>query len=307
MSCLCPFFTKWKSIFILSPYVRSVSWSLLAFFISALNDTIVKLSGLSLPGINVLFFRFFFSALTLLPFVLFNPSGFKTNHLKIHSLRGFLFTMGMIPWCYGLIQLPLPLVTVISFTTSLFVILLAAIFLRESVGWQRWAATFFGFLGIIVSVGYAPLPSSSWTFVILALLATLLFASLDILNKRLLVLKESMLSMIFFSAVFTTLFVSPLAFYSWVTPDLKDLGLLFVLGLGANGFLGCLLRASSVYDVSGLQTLRYSELLFSSLLSIIFFHTWPSLSLCFGAFLIIPATFYLGRHELSLEKKQKAI
>lgn len=297
-----------KSKFIrFSPYARGVSWSLLAFFISALNDTIVKLSSLNLPAINVLFFRFLFSALILLPLVLRKKETLKTKHLGVHSLRGFLFTLAMIPWCFGLISLPLPLVTVISFTTSLFVVLLAGIFLREAVGWQRWLATCGGFLGIVFSVGYAPLPPSSWSFVLLAFLATLLFATLDILNKNLLMLKESMLSMMFFSSIFTTIFLLPLVLFSWVTPSFKDLLLLLVLGLGANGFLACLLKASSAYDVSALQTLRYSELLFSSLLSILVFQTAPSWSLYIGMLFIVPSTLYLGRHELLVEKKKTSL
>ena len=282
-------------------YLWGVFWSISACLISALNDLISKLSGSHLGGIQVLFFRFFFSTLFLLPLVIKNPQKFETRHLKIHGLRGGLFALAMLPWCYGLIQLPLPLVTTISFTTPLFVTIMAQIILKESVGWRRLMATLIGFAGIVVSTGFTYKGING--VVGLALLATFLFAVLDIVNKRLLTLHEGIESMMFFSALWTTVLMLPLVIYHWQIPAWADLGLLALLGLGANGLLGCLLKASACCDLSALQPLRYTEFIFSSLLSVLVFGQWPTMDVLLGIALIVPATLYLGHHELKLEKR----
>lgn len=283
-------------------YIRGAIWILIACFISALNDMIFKLSGQHLNGVQALFFRFLFSVLLLIPFVIANPKKFTTKHFYIHALRGGLFALGMLPWCYGLIKLPMPLMTTISFTTPLFVIIMASVFLRESVGWRRLAAAIIGFLGIIISAG-ATCCNINW-FVGLALTATLLFAILDILNKRLLAVDEGIWPLMFFSALWTTIFTFPLAVYEWQTPTFTDLGLLAVLGVGANAFFWCVLKAANSCDISALQPLKYSEFIFSCIMSVIVFAQWPTLPILIGIAMIIPATLYLSHHELKLEKKK---
>lgn len=283
-------------------YVRGAFWSLTACFVSVLNDTLCKKSGMQLSAIHVLFFRFLFSTLTLVPFFIAHPRFFMTKNIGVHAIRGGLFALAMVPWCCGLIQLPLPLVTMIGFTTPLFVTFFARIFLKEPVGWQRILATTVGFMGIITSIGFSL--QGATNMVGLALLATSLFATLDIMNKRLLVLNEGMGPMMFFSALWTTVFISPFALWQWPVLSLDLLYPLFFLGIGANLFLWCLLKASASCDLSALQPLRYSEFIFSCLMSVIVFQQWPTQEVLMGIVLIIPATLYLSHHEIKLERKK---
>jgi S-adenosylmethionine uptake transporter len=281
----------------------SVFYCLSAFLISALNDVISKKAGLKLGGINVLFFRFFFSVLCFAPIIFFNRQAFVTKQMGKHMLRGGLFALAMLPWSYGLISLPLPLITTIGFTTPLFVTVLARLFLNEKLEWRRTLATLLGFSGIVVSVGWG---FSDWNlWVGLGLLATVLFATLDILNKYLLTNKEGLIPMTFFSALWTCLFTLPLAAYDWVVPSYADLFFLMVLGGGANLFLFLLLKAFSLSDISSLQPFRYFEFLFSCVLSYFIFDQSPSLNVLLGVCLIIPATLYLTCFESFHKKKNQ--
>lgn len=283
-------------------YLSGAAWGLTAFFISSINDLLSKKFGMRLGGANILFFRFLFSALTLLPFVLAQPARFATRQWKIHALRGGLFTLAMLPWSYGLIELPLPLVTTIGFTTPLFVIILAKLFLGEAIGWQRAGATVCGFIGIMISAGFSLKGINGW--IGLALLATALFAVLDIVNKRLLMTDEGILPMMFFSAVWTSIFTAPLAALTWQTPTWQELGALVVLGCGANVLLGCLLKAYALCEVSAIQPLRYMEFLFSCALSILFFNEAPTTNVLIGVCLIIPTTAYLSYTEAARVAKK---
>jgi S-adenosylmethionine uptake transporter len=139
----------------------------------------------------------------------------------------------------------------------------------------------------------------------LAILATLLFAILDIVNKRLLVLNEGIEPLLFYSAIWTTLWTLPFALYYWKTPNMSEWALLVGLGFGGNFLLGCILKSLSYCEVSSLQPLRYSEFIFSSILSILVFHKWPTLSDAVGMGLIIPCTLYLVHHEFQLERRSR--
>jgi S-adenosylmethionine uptake transporter len=183
---------------------------------------------------------------------------------------------------------------------------LAGVFLKERLGWQRLLATGVGFAGIMISVQF-DIQSIMTSMAGLAILATLLFAILDIVNKRLLILNEGIKPLMFYSAIWTTLWTLPLALYYWKTPSMEELGLLALLGLGGNCLLGCILKSLSYCEVSSLQPLRYSEFIFSSILSILFFQKWPSIYDGFGMALIIPCTLYLAHHEFRLDQASSKI
>jgi len=286
-------------------YLKGVMWFVMVSLVSASNDALIKYLGLRLSGIEVAFFRFFFSCITLLPFMFKEGvTGFRTAHLGVHGVRAVFLFLAIAPWCYGVIYMPLPLVTTISFTTPLFTLLLAHLFLKEHVGAHRIVATCFGFLGIVISTGSFSfhLHWSVW----LLLLSTLLFASLDILNKKLLVESESLLKMLFFSALGTTVISLPFAVLDWQMPDARELLILCCLGVGANLILYCLLKAFQYADLSALQPFRYVELVLATLFGVAFFGQWPSVSTLLGAALIIPSTLYIVHQEMRDKPKSDA-
>lgn len=293
-------------------YMLGASWALVAYFISALNDFLGKDTG-RLGGGEVLFFRFLFATLAFLPVLLVKGREmFRTSHIKTHALRGAFFAIAMLPWSYGLIDLPLPLMTAIGFSTPLFTVSLAYFVLKEPVGKHRVIATLIGFVGILIGAGFSMKGANG--IVGLALLATFLFSSLDIINKRLLNVDEPLISMLFFSSLFGTLtLVVPMTVTAavssqgWVMPTLGEFAKLGVLGVGSNLILFCLLKAFKSCDVSALQPLRYFEFIFSCFFSIVFLGQWPTASVLWGMALLVPATFYLGRHELRLERSRVSL
>lgn len=286
-------------------YLHGAFWFVLVSFVSALNDALIKLTGTRLSGIQIAFLRFFFSFLTLLPFMLrAGLRSFVTPHWKVHSIRSLFLFLALAPWCYGVIVLPLSLVTTISFSTPLFVLVLSHFFLKETIDVPRLVATLIGFGGILISAGPSHIEWSSAALLLIA--STVLFASLDVINKKMLIRNESLLSLLFFSALGTTCLSAPFALLDWQTPTLFECGMLLLLGVGANMILFCLLRAFQFCELSSLQPLRYVELLVSSAMGVVLFHEWPTVSTLLGATLIVPATLYITRAEVRRRKKKAA-
>ena len=283
-------------------YLQGIFWMFVVCFISNFNDIFTKHLG-TLSGAEVAFFRFFFSTLVLLPFMAAKgKKAFVTRYPGAQCIRALLLILALTPWCYGVAALPLTLATTLSFTVPFFVLPLAKLFLKEQVGWQRWFATLVGFMGIMVAIH--PTEGSFNPMVLALILSSVMFATLDIINKKLLTEDETLLSMLFYSALGTAVLGFIPALLTWQTPTLQELFFLFLLGTGGSAILFCLLKAYRATDVSALQPFKYLELVLSGLFGFIIFHEFPTSSTLLGAAIIIPATFYITIFETRQQKKK---
>jgi S-adenosylmethionine uptake transporter len=287
-------------------YLQGIFWMVMVCVISSLNDVLTKHVGSRLSGAEVAFFRFFFSTLVLLPFMLTRGKGsFMTQYPGAQCIRALLLVLAMTAWSYGVASLPLTLATTISFTVPFFVLPLAKIFLKEHVGWQRWGATLCGFIGILVSIH--PTGAAFNPIALALIVSTIMFASLDIINKKLLTEDESLLSMLFYSGLGTAVLGLIPALLTWQTPTPQELFFLLLLGGGGSLILFCLLKAFAATEVSALQSFRYTEFVLSGIFGLLIFQELPTINTLFGATIIIPATLYIAIYETRQQKKKKII
>lgn len=284
--------------------LQGVFWMFVVCFISNSNDILIKHVGSRLSGAEIAFFRFFFSTLVLLPFMAARgKSAFVTKYPGVQCLRALLLMLAMAPWCYGVAALPLTLATTLAFTTPLFVLPLAKVFLKESVGWQRWFATLVGFAGITIALH--PSEGAFNPMTLALVVSTLMFASLDIINKKLLTEDEPFLPMLFYSAMGTAILGLVPALLTWQTPTVEELFFLALLGGGASLILFCLLKAYAAADVSALQPFKYVELVLSGIFGFVIFSEFPNMSTLLGAAVIIPATLYITLYETRKQRRNR--
>jgi S-adenosylmethionine uptake transporter len=284
-------------------YLQGVFWAVMVCLISSLNDVFTRLSGTRLDTLQVSFFRFFFSMITLIPIMLYyDRSSFKTVHWKYHSLRATMGYGAIACWVYGVSVTPLSIASLMAQTVGLFVLVMAFFLLREKVGLQRTLATVCGMIGILITIR-APgsdslLPSFSDlnTGPFWLLVAAVMFAASDILNK-VMVAKETHLTMLFYFAVGTTFIGAFPAAQVWQTPNFSELAYLLCLGAGANLILYCLLKAFSATEISALQPFRYVEILFATGFGFVLFGEVPTILTLIGAAIIIPSTLFIALYE----------
>ncbi|MFY9589257.1 DMT family transporter [Rickettsia endosymbiont of Halotydeus destructor] len=275
----------------LKTYLIGISWFVLSLISSAGNDIIAKYLGIRLHSFEVAFFRFLFSALILLPFVVYyGTETLKTSRPFVHILRGLLLFFGMTSWTYGLTIAPVTTATVISFSIPLFTLVLAIFFLNENIIWQRWVVTLIGFIGVVITL--KPHASDFNPEILFFVLAAISFAMLDIINKKF-VVKESMISMLFYSAIVTAIVSVPPAVQYWQTPTMFELTLLFILGCSGSLILFFLLKAFTLVDATATAPYRYLELIISALAAYIVFNEFPDKTTLHGALIIIPATLFI--------------
>jgi S-adenosylmethionine uptake transporter len=285
-------------------YFIGVAWFILSLFSSSLNDIISKYAGVRLHSYEITFFRFMFGSLTLLPFVFYyGVNTLKTSRPTIHFFRGLLLFFGIAGWTYGLTIAPVTTGTVVSFTIPIFVLVLGVFFLSERIIWQRWLVTLVGFAGLVVTLNPNAADFNPEIMVFVA--AAVSFAILDIINKKF-VIQETMISMLFYSAIITAMLAFPFALSNWITPTLTELGLLLILGASANLILFFLLKAFSHADATALAPYRYIELIVSAIIAYIVFGEVPSDSTVYGALIVIPSTLFIIYSEKKEITKESA-
>ncbi len=282
-------------------YFLGISWFIGSLVISASQDILAKYLGDYMHSTQIAFLRFFFSTITLLPFIFYY--GFKkikTQHIVIHIARGSLLFLGILAWIFGLSVVQVSTATTLSFATPLFFIMLGYFFLSEKIIWQRWVVTIIGLVGMIVTLKPHTSDFNPWSTIFI--FAAIGFAMLDVINKKF-VIKESMLSMLFYSDIVTTFLAFPLALHYWKSIEISDIILCLFLGINANLLLYCLLKAFSLVDGTATAPYRYFELIISSLGSYLIFGDIPSTSTLYGAAILIPSTLFIIYSENKEIKK----
>jgi drug/metabolite transporter (DMT)-like permease len=282
-------------------YTQGVFWFIMISLVSVTNDVLMKYVGGNLHPVEISFFRFLFSMISVLPFMA--PHGlklFKTSDPSKHVWRAIIGAGAIGACCFSVNLMPLAENTTIMFAEPLFMLPMAVLLLKEKVDSARWIATIIGFFGllIIVQPGIATFNVKAF----IPMTAAFLFVLLNVLAKIMVNREEHTLTMLFYFGLGTSLVAGAILPWFWTMPTLKDLMLLALLGVGANMIQVCLFRAFAATDASGLMPFRYTELLFSAAIGFFFFAELPTKWILVGGSLIVLSNFYITYREMDKEK-----
>lgn len=292
--------TKYTEWFITQGFPQGAFWASMTALVSVLNDVITRFIGTRLCGIEIGFFRYFFSMLTLLPFMLHGGvSTFKTKNPKMHFWRAAIGVIAIGLHIYAVIHMTLTEVISLSFTQPLLFLPLAVLFLGEKTALNRWVATSIGFMGMIVLLN--PGSSSFQYMALIPVSSAFCFALLDVIAKKMVVVQERTTTMLFYFSLGTTVVGFMPTIFVWKTPTLNELLWLFLLGAGANLIQVCLFQAFKLTEATPLAPFRYLELIYASIFGYIFFQQVPMLTTYVGATIILAGTVYLTYSERQKE------
>lgn len=295
-------FLKW---FVSRGYAQGVFWAVMICIVSVTNDLLMNRLGNRLHVIEISFFRFFFSMVSVIPLMLNRGTQlFKTKQPMMHVWRAVIGACALSLCCYSVNIMPLAENTTIMFAEPLFFLILAFFILKEKVDSARWMATGIGFLGLMVI--FQPGTDAFQLVAFVPLTAAILFAFLNIMAKTM-IKDEHSYTLLFYFGVGTTLFALIPVFFFWQTPTFFELFLLALLGIGGNLIQVCLFRAFSATEASALAPFRYVEFIVASIFGYLFLGQIPTLAIISGAILIIAGTFYISIVETKREKKKKKL
>ncbi|MDR2458488.1 MAG: DMT family transporter [Holosporales bacterium] len=265
---------------------QGIFWTTLIYLTGTLNDVVMKLLGTRIPWIEIAFFRFLFSLIVVLPPMLcVRQNLFRSKiHLQ-HIMRGILGAVALGLCCVSVNVMPLAENTTILFSEALFMLPLSAMLLREKIKPHSIVATLVGFVGLLVMC--RPKADNINVMAVIPAFAALLFAVMNIMIKRMIDAKEHTLTMLFYFGLYTTVLSGVFVPSCWVMPNIWELWLIVLLGVGANVIQLFIFLAYRATTASVISPIRYVELPFAVLCGLVFFGQIPETVSIIGALLII--------------------
>lgn len=127
---------------------------IIAVFIAPLIDVFSKLASATLPPAEISAFRFVFQTLLMLPLVLWRGSLWQIGwrQTRVHMIRGAILAVSMISFVTALRAMALADAIAIFFVEPIILTILGGLFLKEKIGWRRYAACAVGFGGALLII-----------------------------------------------------------------------------------------------------------------------------------------------------------
>ena len=287
----------------LGPNVRGALWVLAAGLLASAMGAGIKLLGQAMDPLQLAFIRAGFGLLTVLPFMLRAGVGsLRTRHPLGHLWRGGFGALSMICGYYALAHLPLAEVTALNFTNALFLVLLAALWLGETVRLRRALATVVGFAGVLIMLR----PGAGIEFAALVIVFGAFCTALAMVALKQLLATEARVTVMFYFSVATTVISLPPALFVWQTPEWHVLvALMFIGALGAWS-QSLLMRGFAIAEASAVAPFDYARLPFTGALGYFMFGDVPTGWTLLGAAIIVGSTFYIARHEAQNARRAAA-
>ncbi len=245
--------------------------------------------------LEMIFLRSVISLCLILPWALRGGAvALRTRRLGLHVFRNAIHYLGNLGWFLGVILVPLADVAALQFTIPLFLVVMAALILRENIGPHRWWATAIGFTGMLVIVrpGYIPIGIGT----VALLLSSMFYASSQTATKILSRTDSPNLVLFYMTVIFVPMSFVP-ALFGWVTPGLDDVVPLLVLGI--TGFTAhfCMIRSFAAADASFVIPFDFLRLPMSAVAGFLLFNEQPDMWVWIGASIIFASAYYNTRRE----------
>jgi drug/metabolite transporter (DMT)-like permease len=254
---------------------RGVAIAALAFGVYATSDALIKYSG---AHAGVFEIGFFITLFGVIPLIATRPKSEPWSQLFVMRmpwlvhLRGIVSIFGSICSVYAFTHLPLAEAYALIFLVPFFVSLFSMLFLGEPIGWRRWLAVVFGFLGILLVVrpGFREITIAHAAGLGVAVTAGVNF----VLMRKLAGIEQR-------TTLIATLYVYLLAAYGLLMLRdfrMPDMGTMLAL-LAAGCFSGLghqfILTASKLAPASRIGPVQYSQIGWAIFYGIVFFGELP--------------------------------
>lgn len=275
----------------------SIYAMVLAVFMFALMDTVMKVLSQSYPAIQVAALR----SLTSLPLIAVYV-GIKVGYGDIfrirwplHILRAVLGIAMLSFFAFGIRKLSLAEAYTIFFIAPAIITALSVWFLKERVDVPRWIAISVGLCGVLVVL--RPSGVGFLTIGGLAVLGAAAMYAVSAITVGILARTDRSEHMVFWLMLMMSIGAGLLAAPGWVGMRTGDIPLL--LGLALSGFIGqlAITEAFAKGDASSVAPFEYTALAWAVGLDWILWQTLPDGWTVAGAAIIIGSGMYLIRHE----------
>mgnify|MGYP003385713590 CR=1 FL=1 len=271
--------------------LKSYLWMSLAISSFCLLATIANILSQDYSAVQSVFVRACVGFIFITPILFIKKETIDFSLIKLHSLRNLTHLIGQLAWFTGFAYLSVAQVIAIEFSVPIWVLFLAAYFLKEQITLIKLFSIILGFIAILFIV--QPTMPDFHPMSLLVLGGAFAYAIAHTTNKNI-SSKTSALLIIWFMAWMQMLATFPFAIYYWRALSINDFLWMVVLGLTALSGHFCLSKAIQNIPVSSAMIFDYFRLPLMIIIGwLVFSQTieWP---LALGVILILCANLILA-------------
>ena len=273
--------------------LRGTTFMLLAMGGFSIEDGLIKSLTDDMPVSEILILlgtggTIMFAGLAILKSESLYLPQMRNKAFAVRFISDILSPLFFLP---ALALIPLTTVTSILQAIPILVTMGAALFLGQKVGWRRWSAITIGFMGVLLIVrpGMAGFEPAS----ILALLGVIFLASRDLATRVMPAVLSTftVTAYAFGASIIAGIILIPF-FDPLIWPTIAQWCWLLILTVLGGLSYAAIVVATRAGDVAVIAPFRYSRLVFSLFIAIIFLGERPDWQTLCGATIIILSGLY---------------
>ncbi|WP_342362890.1 DMT family transporter [Terrarubrum flagellatum] len=269
-----------------------------SFMLAAGGDALTKVAVTDAPLAQTIALRSIFLLALFAPVFLMSMRKGRpvlaTARPTLHLARVMLHLGATVTGFAALRYLPLTTFTAIVFIAPVFIALGAVPVLGERIKPHQWGAIALGFIGCMVIV--RPRGEGEVAFMLLALASSASWA-LSVILLRKLTRTESRVTLIAWGNFPPMILGGAVAAFDWrqIEPSI----LLVVAAMAVFQVVGQLLSmtALKLAPAATVAPAQYTQILWATLIGMLFFNEWPQATIWLGAALIMVGGYWLMRSE----------
>ena len=284
-------------------YTTAALLMLASTVLFALMAVAIRLASQTLHTFEVAFFRNFFGLVATLPLLYrHGPGLLKTQHLPRYLVRCLIGVIGMMCGFWAIGHLPLAQAVSLSYSSPIFVVIAAALFLGERVHARRWTAVAIGFVGVLVIT--RPGSAEFSPGMLIAVFSALMTGLVSIQIKQLSALEPADRIVFYTTLIWVPMSLVP-ALLVWRWPE--GITWLWVVAAGLLGTGGHMLwtRALKLGDVSALTPISFMQLPVVATAGWLLFGEQVDRWTIAGTLVILASSAYIAHREALLAKRHQ--
>ena len=267
--------------------IKAIGLLTLSAFLFSLMGVCIRYASHTVDNATIVFFRNFIGLFIFLP-LLFNKGlgFFKTRRLWMHTWRSVVGLLAMYGFFYAIAQLKLSNAMVFTYSSPIFIPLIAWLFLKEKVSAAMLIAALFGLMGVLC---VAKPDAGLFNHLSIIGLGASFLAAMAFVTVRALTQTEPPERIVFYFCLIGTLISVIPMFWLWRSYQWSELGLLISAGVLANISQICMSWAYSLAPAGQIGPVNYIAIIFAGIWGFLFWQELPDLSSLLGFGLIFIA------------------
>ena len=278
----------------------------LAMTLIPVMDGLAKLLSARYPTFEIVWARYFFHFILLLPLVLhrYGSAAFSLQRPGLQLFRGSLLMVSTACFFGAIASIPLADTLAVVFVYPFVVTALSPWFLGERVGIWRWGAVAVGFIGalIVIRPGFQALSPA----MLMALGAGCIYA-VYVLVTRKMAGSDPPLKTLLMTGVVGTVVMTLILPFVWITPTPADLAIMASLGVLAAAGHYMIIVAHEWASAPQLAPYSYVEIVSATVVGYVLFRDLPAPMTWLGIIIIVLSGIVIAWREGSVARRARTL